>query len=377
MEAKNNLYDNLMNLERERKLSAIDPVTLAARLLALLSPLQKEMAAARFGVEGQLPQTLQQIGEKHNKTRERARQIINSAILVIKKAKIAEYQEFLELVHGVMQDAGGFLPEASLLAKLAHNHPSTERLNNLKFLLELDDLVRVEKAGKVVASWALQSAPHELVAPVCAALEEILEKEGKLVHEDQLLEKIKNHPTYLKNKHLISEAFVKTAMPACARVSVGLGGKYGLSQWREVTPKSLKDKVYWILQRAGKPMHYKEIAEAVQKEKFAKEKKFTLQALHNELIADQRMVLIGRGIYALAEWGFRPGTVADVIRYVLRQAGKPLSENEIVAGVMAQRQVKKTTILLNLREKDNFVKLPDGNYVVAIPKKVRAAKIAK
>jgi hypothetical protein len=374
MEAKNSVYDKLINKERENKLSQIDPVILTAKILAVLGPEQKTMVSARYGLGGGRPKTLQEIGDKFGKTRERVRQIIASAFARIRAAKIEEYQIFVDLVHGVMRDAGGFLPEEILLSKLAHNHPSSEQLSYLKFLLDLDDLVRIEKVGRVTPSWALKSSPHELIVPVCAALEEILEKEGALISQEELLAKVKQHPVYEKNKHLLSDSFIRTAMPACTRVVAGLGKKYGLAEWRDVNPKSLRDKIYWVLTKYARPMHYREIAEAIRKEKFKRAKPFTIQAVHNELIADPRMVLIGRGIYALATWGYFKGTVADVIRRVLREAGRPLTEEEIIKGVLAQRKVKEATVSFNLRRKGAFVRLPDGRFVAAIPRPKAAAR---
>ena len=65
-------------------------------------------------------------------------------------------------------------------------------------------------------------------------------------------------------------------------------------------------------------MHFSEIANAIKKSDF-KRKAVTTQAIHNELIKDSRFVLIGRGIYALNEWGYKKGTVADIITEVIKE----------------------------------------------------------
>ena len=75
-------------------------------------------------------------------------------------------------------------------------------------------------------------------------------------------------------------------------------------------------------------MHFSEIAEEIRKSDFSR-KSVTTQAIHNELIKDKRFVLIGRGIYALDTWGFKRGTVADIITSVLQEAGEPLYRDEI------------------------------------------------
>ena len=107
-------------------------------------------------------------------------------------------------------------------------------------------------------------------------------------------------------------------------------------------------------------MHFSDIADYIQNLK-TNPKKVTTQAVHNELIKDKRFILIGRGIYALAEWGYQAGTVADIIEEILREES-PLSKDEIVRRVLARRQVKVTTIALNLQEKQQFERVSKATY---------------
>jgi DNA-directed RNA polymerase delta subunit len=94
------------------------------------------------------------------------------------------------------------------------------------------------------------------------------------------------------------------------------------------------------------------------------EKKVTKQAVHNELIRDERFILIGRGIYALREWGYNKGVVEEVIEEVLITAGKPLHKDEIIKEVLKRRVVKETTILLNL-QKDRFKRVARATYTIS------------
>ncbi|MFH1173197.1 MAG: hypothetical protein V1692_01545, partial [bacterium] len=72
----------------------------------------------------------------------------------------------------------------------------------------------------------------------------------------------------------------------------------------------------------------------------------------------------GRGIYALNEWGFEPGPVAEVITALLRKNG-PLSKKEIVAQVLEQRMVSPNTINLALTNKQKFKKIENNKYTLA------------
>ncbi|MCY1376380.1 HB1, ASXL, restriction endonuclease HTH domain [compost metagenome] len=130
-----------------------------------------------------------------------------------------------------------------------------------------------------------------------------------------------------------------------------------------MNPKNIRDKIYVILAENEKPLHFSEIAEAIKDSDF-KRKDVTTQAIHNELIKDKRFVLIGRGIYALDSWGFSKGTVADIITDVLKNASEPLHRDEIVKRVLKSRQVKETTILLNLQSKSQFKRVAKATYAL-------------
>ena len=110
-------------------------------------------------------------------------------------------------------------------------------------------------------------------------------------------------------------------------------------------------------------MHFTEIATAIKESDF-KRRDVTTQAIHNELIKDGRFVLVGRGIYALAEWGYSQGTVADIIANILKKES-PLHRDEIVKRVLKQRHVKPTTIILNLQGKDKFKRVAKATYALA------------
>ena len=71
-------------------------------------------------------------------------------------------------------------------------------------------------------------------------------------------------------------------------------------------------------------------------------------------------MLVGRGLYALAEWGYEPGVVRDVIKGILHREG-PLTREEIVDRVKRERYVKDATIAVNLQN-GMFARLSDGRY---------------
>ncbi|MDP6703964.1 MAG: HTH domain-containing protein, partial [archaeon] len=131
-------------------------------------------------------------------------------------------------------------------------------------------------------------------------------------------------------------------------------------------PKGIKDKAYVVLKNTGKPLHFTQVAALIAElqEVLAKTQKQVLpQTVHNELIKDPRFVLVGRGMYALREWGYQAGTVKDVLKAVLKKHG-PLTKQELMKAAKKEREVKDSTILLNLQDKNVFAKDAQGRYYI-------------
>lgn len=91
------------------------------------------------------------------------------------------------------------------------------------------------------------------------------------------------------------------------------------------------------------------------------DKKAHTATTHNELIKDDRFVLVGRGLYALSEWGYMTGVVKDVIAEILEKEG-PLTKEEVVEKVLRERYVKNNTIVVNLQDSDLFDRDEEGRY---------------
>ena len=122
----------------------------------------------------------------------------------------------------------------------------------------------------------------------------------------------------------------------------------------------MRDKAHLVLKHKGEPLHFTEVASLINQAEFSMRPALA-QTVHNELIKDDRFVLVGRGTYALRSWGFKEGTVRDVIQAVLAEKG-PLTKDEVLKEVLTRRRVKPSTILLNLNA---FQKGPDGRYLVS------------
>ncbi len=137
------------------------------------------------------------------------------------------------------------------------------------------------------------------------------------------------------------------------------------------------------LKNVGRPLHFREITKHVLQD-FPSQKTVTPQAIHNELIRHIDFVLVGRGEYALKEWGMVAGTVADVIRLVFTENNNgPISRKELIDQVLKKREIRLGTISLNLQKYPCFKRVGravyeyDENLEIPKQKRGRGAKSFK
>lgn len=318
---------------------------------------EREIVGRRFGLFDR-KETLEQIGEMLGITRERVRQLEKSVVTKLKTTAeqgtiphIANFQtRVLEILH-----ASGEVARVSQLTSIVSGTSSREDQARVAFLSQLSPkLAVVLEDDNFYYSVGVKSVHNEKV---------IKDKVGKLI------ETIKQIGEPKSIEDIAKVAGVGTDQETAALASTSkhlatLNDRWGLIKWPMVNPKNIRDKIYVILKEHGKHMHFNEIASSIKDSDF-KRKDVTTQAIHNELIKDKRFVLIGRGIYALKEWGYEKGTVADIISEVLRQANEPLHRDEIVKRVLKSRFVKETTILLNLQGKPQFKRVAKATYALA------------
>ena len=168
-------------------------------------------------------------------------------------------------------------------------------------------------------------------------------------------------PSEIAKRIAEDEKLVEALLLTAADFGQTRDGRFGLKEWSEISPKRIRDKIYLVLKEAGRPLHFKEITQKIADAGLSR-RPVLARTVHNELIYDKRFVLVGRGIYALSEWGFKPGVVAEVIEEILKKAGHPLKTKEIVEGVLKERQVKRNTIIANLQNRKLFKRVGKATY---------------
>jgi DNA-directed RNA polymerase delta subunit len=319
---------------------------------------EREIITRRFGLF-ERRETLEQIGELLGITRERVRQLEKAILIRLKIAaeegKIPAVQDIERLVVRDLSENGRVARVQDIAARLTETAATAETKAHIAFLSELSPkLVVINENDNYYHGVGIAENGDE----------------KKIRSEvDTSVKTIKKHaePVEIETLHDMlsyeSPSQVR-ALASLSKLLASLKDVWGLVKWPTVNPKNILDKIYVILADNGKPMHFSDIAKHIKSSDF-KRKDVTTQAIHNELIKDKRFVLIGRGIYALDSWGYSKGTVSDIITKVLKKAGEPLHRDEIVKRVLKSRQVKETTILLNLQSKAEFKRVAKATYTIA------------
>ena len=307
-------------------------------LLKDLGARQKSIVSRRFGLDQKEKETLESIGRDFGICRERVRQIERLGLNKVQE-KVKKHNAVFISFSNYLNNFGGLKRESVLLEELGGNHK-----NEVFFLLNLkDSFERIKENPDFYSLWTVNKKSFSQAKNTISFIAQNLKSNKELLS----LKEIKK-TTPEKEKVLVS--YLETSK----KIQKSDKGLYGLLGWPEINPRGITDKSYIALKEVGEPLHFSQVSKLI--------KGSNVQTVHNELIKGDRFVLVGRGIYALSEWGYSSGQIKDVIVKTLENAGGPMDKNEILDQVLKQRIVKRNTILLGLGDKKCFTKDSDGKY---------------
>jgi hypothetical protein len=334
------------------------PKQVTKKLLSILPPRAKDVLEKRYGLgtEGDTS-TLEAIGQTYGITRERVRQIENYAIQAIQKSEAyKEFESAFEELYAAVDSLGGVVSEDDLLSELAKD---ASLRNHIYFLLVIGDpFHRIKEDGAFCNRWCVEK---KVATSVEKALKSIFNSlnEDELISEDEIIARLKEELKDIEERYR-DEKVLRRWLSISKEIARNPLGEWGPATSPNVRAKGIRDYAYLAVKRHGSPMHFREVAESIES---LFEKKAHVATTHNELIKDKRFVLVGRGLYALSEWGYTAGVVKDVLRDILQSHG-PLTREEIIDKVRKERYVKDNTIVVNLQDTGLFKRLPDGSYMV-------------
>ena len=329
------------------------------RMLSGLPSRAHEVIVNRFGLTDDTQRkTLEAIGQKYGITRERVRQIENTALALIRKSDSFKnekdvFEELKKLIHTL----GAVVSEQDIL-----NHLSKDKLtqNHIHLYLTLgDEFTKHKEDEDFKTRWSVDSDISDQIHKSLKNLFSNL-SEDELIPEGELVSRFLDEVKDLAEEYK-TEEIAKRWLSISKKISKNPLGEWGKSTSSSIKTRGVKDYAFLMMRKHGSPMHFREVAKAVAS---TFDKKCHVATCHNELIKDSRFVLVGRGIYALSEWGYKTGVVRDVIKELIKKNG-PMTKEDIVDQVMKERYLKKNTILVNLQNSKYFKKNKAGQYTIA------------
>ncbi|MFH0923763.1 MAG: HTH domain-containing protein [Candidatus Falkowbacteria bacterium] len=401
MSNNKSILDQIITNHKIEEVAKLDAIEIINSLFGELNKREQDVLTRRFGLHGQDRETLEKIGSVHKLTRERIRQIECSGIKKLRELKnLNDYIAGLKkVINQLLEEHGGLMEREYLINNLVNFsasgfNPQSEEdkihRNHLDFMISKllhDELEEVSASKNFKNSFKLK---YQTLDHMESLAEELLEKvkdAKKVFITADLINLAKQLKGFQENKEkfetprnldissilggdhfsedaglINSNKALYTIFQAVKSIDQNKFGHWGVYNWREIKPKTINDKIYLILKNHGKPMHFSEIADRINNVSFDS-KKANAATVHNELILDDKYVLVGRGLYGLKEWGYSKGTVADVIESILKKSGETFSRDEIIEKALEQRVVKKATVNLALMDRGRF-KLKDGKYSI-------------
>lgn len=311
-------------------------------LLQDLPEKHKEVISRRFGLRaaGGEPrqgrgekETLESIGHDFGITRERVRQIEEDGL--------RRLEDKLPLCQNVFQDFLSYFKKSGCLKKedLALEDLGGQKFkNHVFFLLTMGETFQRHcETRDFHTFWSIDRNAFNIAKKSL----------------DDFGNQLKNKKTPMALPREVLPSYIEISK----NILKGPQGLYGLKDWPEIHPRGVKDKAYLVVKKEKRPIHFTRVADLIGDGAL-------VQTVHNELIKDGRFVLVGRGLYALKEWGYEEGVVKDVIARAISNAGGELDKDAVVKEVLKQRRVKENTILLNLQNQKYFLKNSEDKYTI-------------
>jgi len=316
----------------------------------------------RHGISTGREETLQEIGGSLNITRERVRQIEDWGFRLLENSSaFKNLKPIFQSLENYINELGGLKKEDVLFYDLA---PENQHSSLSLVLWLAPNLERFPETPRLHSFWSAGKKPQVLAKRVIDFLIKRFKKQNSPIKEKDLQDIYQKEVFSILGDKISRDAFL-TYIEISKEIKRGAFDKIGLSFWPEISPRGVRDEAYLTFKKEEKPIHFSDLTDLINEYFYSEENAAQVQTVHNELIKDPRFVLVGRGIYALKEWGYEPGVVKDVIAKILKENKKPLTKEQIVDEVLKLRMVKKNTILFNLQNKNHFQKLGDGKYQIA------------
>lgn len=325
-----------------------------------LNDREKDIISKRYGFEGN-NLSLSEIAKKYKISRERVRQIQEKAIKKIKPL-IDNNKIFNEIIEETKQHLGflGSKKEEKFLHLVYKYFEFSEQdLRAFKFISILSSNIIFHKEDDIFTNF--YSKDENFYKITLHSLKKIYShfiQTKEVFHDKDLLEiVIKEIKTHLDFEPSSNDIF--DLVEIIKHISRNPFNFWGLKDHPFVTPKCLKDKIYFILKKEKRPLHYSEIYKLLnsfgQFENISSIwlKENNINSLRNELIRHPEFVLVGKGKYGLKEWGLVDGTAKELIIKILKEK-KRIKKEKMWQIISSLREIKPTSFYIYLKQIKNI-----------------------
>lgn len=333
------------------------PKSVSKRLLSTLNPRTREVITNRYGLESKEKKTLEAIGKGYGITRERVRQIENFALSTIRKSgEFKNHDHVFDELAEIVKSLGSIVPEDVLMKTISQDEVVH---NHINFLMTLSPKFNKHKEddhfnSRFSVDTAIADHVHEVLHKIAKGI-----SKDELIKEEEIVTRFVAESVHLADEYKGNKDIIMKYLELSKTLGKNQLDEWGHTTSSQVRARGIKDYAYLVLRREGKPMHFRDVAAAINK---TFKKDAHVATCHNELIKDKRFALVGRGMYGLAEWGHISGVVKDIVKKIISDNGAPMTKDEIIEKVIKIRDVKANTIFVNLQNPKYFKKLSDGKY---------------
>ena len=327
-----------------------------------LNPRQREVLYGPIWAcrGGRRLETLAAIGDRLNVTRVGVRQIQNSAMAVA-KANVLKNEEAVAVLAKVSKyiaGKGGVAGKADVVT-FAGTLAKGIRETQLDFLAEASGAFQARREDdEFLPLYASSDKEWKTAKSFVDGWVGTLRSRQENVFSGSYRTEL---ASFVKNK-AVAGPIAENYLGLSKQIGVNPYGDFGLQEWPEINPKTVRDKILHLVLKKGEPLHFEGIAKHINDVGFDGQEALA-HGPQRLRIKDNRFVLVGRGMYGLREQGYEPGIAREVIMKVLKEKG-PMHAKDVVAHVTKQRFFKPNTIVINLQNKNLFQHLPDGKYQV-------------
>jgi hypothetical protein len=224
----------------------------AAELLGILDERSRRIITRRFGLDGRDGKTLHAIGAEEGVTRERIRQIEQSALKMFRAARTSDEadssragKKTSDALQELLESLGGVAREPVLWAVLRLQDPKDRAA--ILFLLEsLPDVKEVPESDLLFRHFRREgSANSDAVLTHAKAL---------LVSASRLLDDGKFFAGVSARVGMsLSDPALRSVLSLSREIVQTPFGEWGLRGWAEATPRGDGDKANIVLKRAKRP----------------------------------------------------------------------------------------------------------------------------